>query len=246
MHAIPVIRARRGNGREFSPRAEYGAPVRDDGFLASFTDDDRTALEAIGRHRQFGAGQVLFSEGDEGHDVIVLLDGAVKIVSTAPSGKEVILDVMEANELLGELSAIDGDPRSATAVALTRVDVLVIPTGEFTTFLEQHGAVATALLRVVAARLRRSSQRQLEFGTNDALGRLCSCLLRMLDSSSADPDRRAVSMLLAQHEIAALTGLSREAVVKGLRALRELGWIDLHGRDLTVLDEAALRVRAAG
>jgi CRP-like cAMP-binding protein len=240
MHAIPVIRALGSNGREFSVGAEYGFRMRDDGFLASFTDDERKALEGIGRRRQFGAGQVLFSEGDEGHDVVVLLEGAVKIVSTAPSGKEVILDVMETNELLGELSAIDGEPRSATAVALTRVEVLIIPTREFTTFLEHHGAVATALLRVVATRLRRSSQRQLEFGTNDALGRLCSCLLRMLDGS---PE---VSMLLAQHEIAALTGLSREAVVKGLRALRELGWIDLHGRDLTVLDEAALRARAAG
>ena len=220
--------------------------MRDDEFLASFTDDERKTLEELGRRRQFGAGQVLFSEGDEGHDVVLLLEGAVKIVSTAPSGKEIILDVMETNELLGELSAIDGEPRSATAVALTRVEVLIIPTREFTSFLEQHGAVATALLRVVAARLRRSSQRQLEFGTNDALGRLCSCLLRMVDSSSADADRHAVSMLLAQHEIAALTGLAREAVVKGLRALRELGWIDLQGRDLTVLDEAALRARAAG
>jgi CRP-like cAMP-binding protein len=220
--------------------------MRADGFLASFTDDERKTFDAVGRRRHFSSGQVLFSEGDEGHDVVVLLDGAVKIVSAAPSGKEIILDVMEENELLGELSAIDGEPRSATAVALTPVEVLIIPTREFTRFLEQHGAIATALLRVVAARLRRSSQRQLEFGTNDALGRLCTCLLEMLDSSADGGDRREVSMLLAQHEIAARAGLSREAVVKGLRALRELGWIDLHGRDLTVLDEPALRVRAAG
>jgi len=51
---------------------------------------------------------------------------------------------------------------------------------------------------------------------------------------------------LSQHEIAAMTGLSREAVVKGLRAIRMLGWIDLRARELVVLDEAAMRVRADG
>jgi CRP-like cAMP-binding protein len=218
--------------------------VPDEAFFAALDDNARAALEQAGRQRQFGAGQVLFSEGDDGHDVIVLLSGAAKIVSTSASGREVILDVMEANELLGELSAIDGQPRSATAVALTPVDVLVVPATSFNSFLETHGAAATELLRLVAQRLRRSSQRQLEFGTSDALSRLCACVLRMLDSAHEHGDAE-VTLLLAQHELAALTGLSREAVVKGLRALRQLGWIDLQGRTLTVLDEPALRQRAA-
>lgn len=219
--------------------------MAEDGFLAALDAGTRDALERCGRRRTFGAGQVLFTEGDDGHDVVVLLDGGVKIVSTAPSGREVILDVMESGELLGELSAIDGEPRSATAVALTPVDVLVVPVAEFTTFLEGNGAAATALLRLVSRRLRRTSQRQLEFGTSDALGRLCACLLRMLDGAAAGGGRE-VTMLLAQHEVAAMTGLSREAVVKGLRALRELGWIDLRGRTLVLLDDDAVRLRAAG
>jgi CRP-like cAMP-binding protein len=121
---------------------------------------------------------------------------------------------------------------------------LVIPAAEFNSFLEGHGAAAAELLRLVARRLRRSSQRQLEFGTSDALGRICACVLRMLDGPH-DEGSTEVTMLLAQHELAALTGLSREAVVKGLRALRQLGWIDLQGRTLHVLDEEALRQRAA-
>ena len=216
----------------------------EEAFFAVLNNDARDALECSGRRRQFGAGQVLFSEGDDGHDVIVLLAGAVKIVTTSASGREVILDVMEDNELLGELSAIDGEPRSATAVALTPVDVLVIPAEPFHDFLEGHGAAATELLRLVARRLRRSSQRQLEFGTSDALSRICACVLRMLDSKQQQGNPE-VTMLLAQHELASLTGLSREAVVKGLRALRQLGWIDLQGRTLHVLDEEALRQRAA-
>src|SRR4051795_1737942 len=137
------------------------------GFLAGLSADERAGFEALGRRRSYASGQVLFSEGDEGRDVVVLLSGSVKIVSTAPSGREVILEVFDAGELVGELSAIDGQPRSATAVALTPVDILVIQTPEFLSFLEEHGSAATGLLRTVVARLRHSSQRQLEFGTSD-------------------------------------------------------------------------------
>lgn len=217
----------------------------DDGFIAGLNAEERGTLESLGRRRHFRSGQVLFTEGDEGRDVVLVLEGSVKIVSAAPSGREVILEVIDAGQLVGEMSAIDGQLRSATAVALTAVDVSVIPTPQFLAFLEQHGSAATALLRLVVARLRHSSQRQLEFGTSDALGRLCACMLRMLDRYGGTDDRGAhVTMPLAQHEIAAMTGLSREAVVKGLRSLRALGWIDLRARELAVLDERAMRSRA--
>jgi CRP-like cAMP-binding protein len=220
--------------------------VNDEGYLASLTEAERAELEAIGRRRDFPAGQILFTEGDEGHEVLVLLGGQVKVLTTSPAGRDVILDVMDEDALLGELSAIDGHRRSATAVALTPVHVLCVPTDNFLEFLERHGPAATSLLRIVAARLRRSSQRQLEFGTSDALGRLCTCLLTMLDRyGTGDDEPRRVTMPLAQHEIAAMTGLSREAVVKGLRALRSLDWIDTQAREVVILDEEALRSRAA-
>lgn len=221
--------------------------MADDGFLTSLTETQRTELESRGRRRDFPAGQVLFSEGDKGHEVIVVAEGYVKVVTTAPSGREVILDVMSSGALLGELSAVDGEPRSAGAVALTPVSLLVIPTADFVAFLESNGSAATGLLRLVVERLRNTSRRQLEFGTSDALGRLCVCLLTMLDRYGESSDNaHKVTMPLAQHEIAAMTGLSREAVVKGLRALRSLGWIDMQTRELTILDEPAMRARAAG
>jgi CRP-like cAMP-binding protein len=218
--------------------------VVQEGFLACLSVGDREALESLGNRRHFGSGQVLFSEGDDGHGVVVILDGTVKIVTVAQSGREIILDVLDAGSLVGELSAIDGEPRSATAIAVTAVDVLIVPTAQFLTFLEDHGGAATALLQLLVGRLRRTSQRQLEFGTGDALSRICVCVLEMLDRY-ATHDRTQATIPFAQHDIAAMTGLSREAVVKGLRALRLLGWLELRARELTVLDEAAIRARAA-
>jgi len=212
-------------------------------FLDRLDAADRKELETIGHRRSYRAGQVLFSEGDDGHDVVVLLAGSAKVLSTSASGREVILEVLDAGELVGELSAIDGAPRSATAIALTPIDVLVVSSESFASFLEQHGRAATALLECLVGRLRRSSQRQLEFGTGDALSRLAIALMTMLDRYATAGDRTRATIPLTQNELAAMTGLSREAVVKGLRAMRALGWLELRARELTVLDEDAMRTR---
>lgn len=222
----------------------YRGPVADQVFLARLEPSERDALEAAGRHRHFGAGQTLFFEGEEGRDVYVLVEGLVKVVMTAPSGKQVILGLESAGSVLGELSAIDGQPRSASAEAVTPVDALVLPVEDFRTFLEHEPRVATELLRVVAVRLRRTSQRQLEFGAGDSLARLCSCLLIMIGRFGDDEDVPSVSLPIAQHELADLTGLSREAVVKGLRRLRELGWVEARGRTIVIRDFPAVEARA--
>jgi CRP-like cAMP-binding protein len=215
-------------------------------FLERLTPSERDDLESYGRTRTLRKGAVLFHEGDDAHDVVVLLSGQVKVARGAVNGRDVILRVFDTGEVLGELSAVDGAPRSATAIALTGVDALIVPMSAFNAFLERQPRVANELLRTVVERLRDSSQRQLEFGTADALTRLCRCLVDMADRYGVDDSTgRSVRLPLAQHELAALAGLSREAVVKGLQSLRALGWIHATGRSINLIDEESLRARAA-
>jgi CRP/FNR family transcriptional regulator, cyclic AMP receptor protein len=100
-------------------------------------------------------------------------------------------------------------------------------------------------MRSVAGRLRDTSRRQVEFGTVDALGRVCGRLAEMMDRYG-HPDGRRVNITtpLSQSEMGAWAGLSREAVVKSLAALRALGWISTTGRTITIIDPAAVRARA--
>lgn len=233
-----------GPGPPGNGHGRYGRAVADEVFLARLEPSERDRLEAAGRRRHFGAGQALFFEGEEGRDVYVLVEGLVKVVMTAASGRQVILGLESAGSVLGELSAIDGQPRSASAEAVTPVDVIVLRMEDFRSFLEHQPRVAAELLEVVAARLRRTSQRQLEFGAGDALARLCSCLLIMIGRFGDDEDVPTVSLPIAQHELADLTGLSREAVVKGLRRLRELGWVEASGRTIVIRDYSAVEARA--
>ncbi|HEV8627319.1 MAG TPA: Crp/Fnr family transcriptional regulator [Acidimicrobiia bacterium] len=224
---------------------EESPPGGDGDFLAELPPDAAEELRRLGARRRFPAGAVLFVTGDPAHEALVLLSGEVKVSVGSAEGKEIVLEVFEAGALLGELSVIDGKPRSATVTALTPVEVLAVAAGSFNDFLDRHPKVLRRLLIDVIGRLRSRVRHQLEFGAGDALGRVCARLADLADRyGEPDGDVVVVHSPLNQSELAAWTGLSREAVVKALRALRQLEWVDVRGRTLVVRDLDRLRARA--
>jgi CRP-like cAMP-binding protein len=217
----------------------------DGDFLARLPPEAADELRRLGARRRFPSGAALFCEGDPAHEALVLLSGEVKVSVGSSDGKEIVLEVFEAGALLGELSVLDGKPRSATVTALTPVEVLTVAAGTFNEFLDHHPRVLRRLLVDVIGRLRSRVRHQLEFGAGDALGRVCARLADLADRyGEPDGEALAVHSPLNQTELAAWTGLSREAVVKALRALRQLGWIEVSGRTFLVRDLESLRGRA--
>jgi CRP-like cAMP-binding protein len=220
------------------------ADPADGDFLRRLTDSEAKSLEARSRRKSFARGAIIFRDGDPGDEALVLRSGRVKVSSRRRS-REVILAVLDPGSLLGEVSAIDGGPRSATVVALEPVEVDVTSFADFREFLEEHPRVASELLRFVVRRLRDASLRQVEFGTVDTLGRLCVSLTQLADRyGHRNGDHVEVDAPINQQELAEWAGMSREAVVKGLRQLRSLGWLTVDGRALTLLDPQAIRRRA--
>jgi CRP/FNR family cyclic AMP-dependent transcriptional regulator len=207
----------------------------------------RTAGEliALGRRRSHPAQSILFFEGDEARDVLVVRAGHLK-VSITIDGREVVLDVLGGGDILGEVSAIDGERRSATLTALTTAEVVAIPVDAFMTYLAEHPAAATVLMQCVAGRLRDASRRQVEYGALDAAGRVCRRLVELM-ARYGEPAGAGVRIggPLTQSDIAAWAGLSREAVVKALHGLRRIGWVATSPRSITVLDVDAVTARAS-
>lgn len=211
-----------------------------------FSATDLATLRGLGSRRSLRAGSTLFMEGDGPHDVTVVEAGDIKVVTTAPNGNEVVLDVVGPGELLGELSALDGAPRSATAIALTDCQVTSIPVDRFLGYLQDNPMSMGSLLAVVVQRLRQANRRQLEVSTADALGRVCTRLDEMATRYGIDDGTGPIRIELAinQTELAQWCGLSREAVVKALRKLRQLGWVTTDDGIITVEDRAHLRMRS--
>jgi CRP/FNR family transcriptional regulator, cyclic AMP receptor protein len=213
-----------------------------DGLCAASVD----ALTMLGRVRKYPRGSLIFAEGDAGSEVLIIRSGSVKVLVTSMNGREVVLEVMDEGDVLGELSAIDAGERSATAIALTNVDVLAVPQAAFLKRVSDDAELSLHLLRMLAERVRGASRRQLEFGSNDALGRLCQRLLELVRRSGEHHGTGplTVTVPMSQQDLAAWAGLSREAVVKGIHTLRRLGWVEMTGRSVLIADLDAITRRA--
>jgi CRP/FNR family transcriptional regulator, cyclic AMP receptor protein len=214
-------------------------------FLESLGSDDADELRALGRRRTYRPGDTLFLERDAGREVLVLLRGRVKLGRVSPAGREAVLGIREPGDLIGEMAAIDAAVRSATATALDDVEVLAVPGPAFLAFIEATPAAGAHLLRIFSSRLRDADVKRLEYLSQDTVGRVCARLVELAERFGApDTGGTHIGVPITQEELAGWTGASREAVVKALRTLRELGWIATSRSGITVLDVDALRRRA--
>jgi CRP-like cAMP-binding protein len=193
---------------------------------------------------------VLIHEADTSDWVLLLEAGRVKASSYTAGGAEVVLAVRGPGALLGELSAVSHEPRSATVQALEPVTGLLVALADFEIYLKEHGRVGVVLMRLLAARLRDADRKRIEFGAQDTTGRVAARLVELADRFGArapepeHPDAVLIALPLSQDELASWIGASREAVSKALGVLRGAGWVRTSRLRVVVLDQQALRARA--
>ena len=202
---------------------------------------DREALLARGTRRTFPSGAILFREGERSAHVVVVLSGRTKICFTDRDGRESILNVRGAGDLLGDLSVLDGEPHSATVLALEPVVAAVLQADAFRSLLAEEPRLSMAVLEIVVARLRDSDRKRVEFGAYDTRGRVARRLVELAERFGEEGRAGVrITLRLTQEELAGWTGSSREAVAKALADFRGRGWVETGRRTVIVLDPAAL------
>jgi CRP/FNR family transcriptional regulator, cyclic AMP receptor protein len=221
----------RGNPIDAAARAAPG-----DAFQEVFRDGSR---------RRFGSGAIVFSEGDVSNRVVLVLSGRLKVSVCSDGGHEVVLGYRERGDLLGEFTAIDGEPHLATVTAVEPTEALVLTADRFLAALEARPDAAMALLRSVIGRLRDADRKRLEFASLDAAGRVARRLIELAERYGEPTDEGIrITLPITQQELAGWVSTSREAVSKSMHRLSERGLIDVQRRSVTVLDLEGLRRRA--
>jgi CRP/FNR family cyclic AMP-dependent transcriptional regulator len=202
---------------------------------------DREALLARGTRRTFPSGAILFREGERSAHVVVVLSGRTKICFTDRDGRESILNIRGAGELLGDLSVLDGEPHSATVLTLEPVVAAVLQADAFRSLLAEEPRLSMAVLEIVVGRLRDSDRKRVEFGAYDTRGRVARRLVELAERFGEEGRAGVrITLRLTQEELAGWTGSSREAVAKALADFRGRGWVETGRRTVIVLDPAAL------
>jgi CRP/FNR family cyclic AMP-dependent transcriptional regulator len=214
------------------------------GFLGALEPETAGALRSHGVPRRYARGTALFHEGQQADRVMVVLSGTVKLSSVSEEGKEVLLALRGPGDLLGELGALDGRPRSASAIAVEDLEALVVPVADFKAFLEKHPRAALVIVEMLARRLRDADRKRVEFAAQDSMSRVAARIVELSERFGEEHDGvLQIDLPISQEELAGWTGCSRDSVVKALQAMRGLGWIDTERRRITVRDLDAVRRR---
>jgi CRP/FNR family transcriptional regulator, cyclic AMP receptor protein len=220
-------------------------PTSVDAFLFGLNATERDALFAHKRKRHFNRSATLINAGTVSNSVAVILEGRIKLSFFTDEGHEVVLAIRGPGDLVGDLSALDGQPHSATATALEPVEAMIVPAPDFTAFLLEYPRSALTLLRMLSSRLRDADEKRIEFSAYDSVGRVARRLVEMA-ARFGDPQDQGlrITLPLSQEELAGWTGSSREAVSKALQSLRAKGLIETERRAVTILDLPRLASRA--
>ena len=222
-----------------------GSPARS--FLELLLDPERDELLGAGRTGRWQSGEMLVRAGDPADSATVLLSGSVKVHKTAAEGTEVVLALLGAGDLLGEMSALRDGVRSADATALEPVQGVVVSVPALRAFLGSHPRASSALLEMALARLHVSDLRRIEFATAGSLARVATRLVELAERFGVQRGDGAieVGLPLTQEELAAWSASSRESTARALHTLRELDLLETRRRRLIVRDLERLRPHAA-
>jgi CRP/FNR family cyclic AMP-dependent transcriptional regulator len=216
-------------------------------LFAPLEEPERRSLWNASRLRTYEAGEVLFHEEESGDLLYLLQAGWVKIVVTAPDGAETILNVYGPGGCLGELSLLDGAPRSATAVALGRVEARVLHRDDFLSLLERHPRLAQTLIQRLTGMIRRLSRQAQDAALLDIRGRLAKRLLEVAEQyGEATPQGTRIAVRLTQQEVAQMIGAARSKVNGHLTAFQSRGILTLGREGILIHRPEALWQAVAG
>jgi CRP-like cAMP-binding protein len=208
----------------------------------TLSDDDRIELLKRSSRRHFTSGQMIFRYRTPGQSMMVLLGGEVRISLPERNGRAIILADLQRGAILGEMSVLDGEERSADATALTACELLALERSDVLAFLERHPSVCLDILQMVCARLRDANERTLDLGFLDVPSRLAKILLaRAKKRGNAATGGASLRISDTQGDLAAMIGASREKVNRSLKQMQQQGIVATRDGRIEILDPSALQ-----
>lgn len=186
-------------------------------------------------------GQVVFLRGDPGDALYLISSGSVHVSLTSPEGKEVLLTVLGPGDFFGDLSLLDGQPRSADVIASDECELLVLRRVDFKRVLSSHPKVFEHLLGVMSRRLRHNADLIEEVAFLDISARLARLLLQLAAEPRGPAEGAAALGPVNQTDLANMINATRESVNKWLASFERQGIIGRRRRQLFILNREQLR-----
>ena len=204
----------------------------------SLDQEELEALSDVTFTRTFDRDNVIILAEEEGDTLFIIKKGQVKVSIVSEEGREVILSLLGPNSVFGELSLLDGKPRSANVIATEETDLLILRRSDFLELIYKTPQIATALLAELASRLRKTDRQIEGLALLDVTSRISETLLQLATGQGREStDGVVIENRPTHQEMANMSGTTRETVSRVLKRLESEGYIACRGRKITILHE---------
>lgn len=211
-------------------------------LLSELQDAELEALAEVAVVRRVPQDAIILLAEEEGDTLFVIVKGRVKVTVMSEDGREVILSILKDGDIFGEMSLLDGKPRSASVIATDETELIMLRRSDFLSRLERYPQMASKMLATLASRLRRTNRQVESLALLNVYGRIAGTLLQLADDQGVKTDQGIIIPERPIHqEIANMAGTTRETVSRVLNDLERRGYIVRDGRKIVILSADRLR-----
>ena len=201
--------------------------------------------------QKFNRDETVVLEGDDSVQALYLIaSGSVQVYMTGVDGRETILSFLERGDFFGEMSLIDGEPRSASVRTVTDAQMLIIHRESFLQLIRQSPEIAMGLLSELSKRLRKANRQIGSLSTMSVSGRVAGTLLNLMEERGVRMHTDNGNMVTVIHnrptqqQLADMSDTTRETVSRICSLLVKTNAIAMTGKDIVIFDESALQEKA--
>jgi len=172
----------------------------------------------------------------------MILRGSIKVVRISEGGEEIILAVLQKGDFFGEMSLLDGKPRSATVISNEDSTLILFNKNNFEKVIEKYPRIALKLLKEITSRLRKADDLIGNLAFLNVSGRIAGILLQLAEEHGQKTKEGVIIKSRPTHQaIANMVNASRETVTRILKRFEEKQYISMSGKDITIFDQENIK-----
>jgi len=205
-------------------------------LFSSLKNEELEAISQALFKKRYMKDQMILLADEEGDTLFIIIQGKVKVTSFSENGKEVIFSILNEGDFFGDMSLLDGKPRSASVIAIEESELCLLRREEFNHLIEKHPGIALKLLKELTSRLRKADERIESLALLDVSGRIAGILLQFAEESGKRlPDGGVIIRSRPTHqELANMVGTTRETVTRILNQMEQKNYIVMSGKSVTI------------
>ncbi|RAJ85418.1 CRP/FNR family transcriptional regulator [Chitinophaga dinghuensis] len=210
-----------------------------DRFTSIFCKADHNNLEQIDEAKVCSAykkGQVIFHEGAYPFGVFCINDGKIKLSHSGDDGREQIVRLVKAGDIMGYKALLSNERYTATATALEDSSICFIPKDLFLNILQKDASLSFEMMRILSSELRKAELKITHLAQKPVRERLAETLLFIRETYGLEEDGSTLNVRLSREEIANLVGTATESAIRLLSEFKKDGMIELDGKRIRLLD----------